>query len=85
MTRLTENFKQTEEYEEVLGAEDFPHRERGKAGRPLSTDKKIQMKLYSTEDNKENLEYMARQYGLSSSQFVELAVSRIYKMAIDKM
>ena len=27
---------------------------------------------------------MARQYGLSSSQFVELAVSRIYKMAIDK-
>ena len=52
----------TEEYEEVLGADAFPHRARGKAGRPLSTDKKIQMKLYSTEDNKENLEYMARQY-----------------------
>lgn len=84
MNRLTEDVKKTEEYEEVLGAEDFPHRERGKAGRPLSTDKKIQMKLYSTEDNKENLEYMARQYGLSSSQFVELAVSRIYEMALDK-
>ena len=84
MNRFTEDVKKTEEYEEVLGSEDFPHRERGKAGRPLSTDKKIQMKLYSTENNKENLEYMARQYGLSSSQFVELAVSRIYEMAIDK-
>lgn len=84
MNRLTEDVKKTEEYEEILGADAFPHRERGKAGRPLSTDKKIQMKLYSTEDNKENLEYMARLYGLSSSQFVELAVSRIYEMAIDK-
>ena len=84
MNRFTEDLKKTEEYEEVLGADAFPHRERGKAGRPLSTDKKIQMKLYSTEDNKENLEYMARQYGLSSSQFVELAVSRIYEMALDK-
>lgn len=43
MNRLTEDFKQTEEYEEVLGADAFPHRARGKAGRPLSTDKKIQM------------------------------------------
>ena len=84
MNRFTEDLKKTEEYEEVLGADAFPHRERGKAGRPLSTDKKIQMKLYSTEDNKENLEYMARQYGLSSSQFVEIAVSRIYEMALDK-
>lgn len=84
MTRLTENFKQTEEYEEVLGADAFPHRARGKAGRPLSTDKKIQMKLYSTADNKENLEYMARQLGLTSSQFVELAVCKLYGMGIDK-
>lgn len=59
MNRLKDAFKKTEEYEEVLGADAFFHRERGKAGRPLSTDKKIQMKLYSTEDNKENLEYMA--------------------------
>ena len=43
MNRLTEDVKKTEEYEEVLGADAFPHRARGKAGRPLSTDKKIQM------------------------------------------
>ena len=42
------------------------------------------MKLYSTEDNKENLEYMARQYGQSTSLFIELAVSRLYEIAIDK-
>lgn len=84
MNRTTEDFNKNEEYEEILGADAFPHRERGKAGRPLSTDKKIQMKLYSTEDNKENLEYMARQLGLTSSQFVELAVSRLYGMGIDK-
>ena len=42
------------------------------------------MKLYSTEDNKENLEYMARQLGLTSSQFVELAVCKLYGMGIDK-
>ena len=84
MNRLTEDFKNTEEYEEVLGAESFPHRQKGKAGRPLSTDKKIQMKLYSTEDNKDNLEYMARQFGLTSSQFVELVVSKIYDMGAEK-
>lgn len=84
MERHSEDLKKSVEFEEILGADAFPHRARGKAGRPLSTDKKIQMKLYSTEDNKENLEYMARQYGLSSSQFVELAVSRIYEMALDK-
>ncbi|MDY6419915.1 MAG: hypothetical protein SPL03_05120 [Succinivibrio dextrinosolvens] len=42
------------------------------------------MKLYSTEDNKENLEYMARQYGQSTSLFIELAVIRLYEIAIDK-
>lgn len=84
MNRTTEVFNKNEEYEEILGADAFPHRERGKAGRPLSTDKKIQMKLYSTENNKENLEYMASQLGLTSSQFVELAVKKLYCMGIDK-
>lgn len=84
MNSHAEYFKKTDEYEEILGAEAIPRRPKGKAGRPLSTDKKIQMKLYSTEDTKENLEYMACQLGLSSSQFVELAVSRLYEMGIDK-
>ena len=45
MTRLSEDFKQTEEYEEVLGAAAPPHRQRGKAGRPLSTDMTIHIKF----------------------------------------
>lgn len=65
------------EVEEVLTGKDFPHQQKGKGGRPLSTDKKIQMKLYSTADNKQNLEMMATQFGLTSSQFIEHVIVKL--------
>ena len=74
---IDEEPAQTEEVEEVLTGKDFPHQQKGKGGRPLSTDKKIQMKLYSTVNGKTRLELLANEYGLTSSQFVELVVEKL--------
>ena len=75
---------QTEEIKEVLTGQDFPHHQKGKGGRPLSTDKKIQMKLYMTLNNKLDCESLAHKYGLSASQLIGLLIEKIYNMDLDK-
>jgi len=70
--------------EEVLTAKDFPHHQKGKGGRPLNPNKKIQMKLYMTEDNKEYCDYLARKYGLTSSKLVGLLIEKIRDMDLDQ-
>lgn len=69
-----------EQTEEVLTAKDFPHQPKGKGGRPLNPNKKIQMKLYMTADNKDECEYLARKYGLTSSKLVGLLIEKIHSM-----
>jgi hypothetical protein len=73
--------EQTEEVEEVLTAKDFPHQQKGKGGRPLSTDKKIQMKLYVTKDLKIDMELKGEVFGKTSSQFIESVMSKILDMS----
>lgn len=69
------------EVEEVLTAKDFPHHQKGKGGRPLSTDKKIQMKLYVTKDLKIDMELKGEVFGKTSSQFFESVMSKILDMS----
>lgn len=76
---------QTEEVEEVLTAKDFPHHAKGKGGRPLNPNKKIQMKLYSTVEKKEFLEHISSDYGMTSSQFIEHVLNKLHlEMTIDE-
>lgn len=79
------NFGDVPEVEEVLTGKDFPHQQKGKGGRPLSTDKKIQMKLYSTVEKKEFLERISSDYGMTSSQFIEHVLNKLHlEMTIDE-
>lgn len=75
------NFGDVPEVEEVLTAKDFPHHQKGKGGRPLSTDKKIQMKLYVTKDLKIDMELKGEVFGKTSSQFIESVMSKILDMS----
>lgn len=81
---IDEEPAQTEEVEEVLTAKDFPHQPKGKGGRPLAPNKKIQMKLYMTLNNKLDCESLAHKYGLSASQLIGLLIEKIYNMDLDK-
>ena len=76
--------EQTEEVEEVLTGQDFPHHPKGKGGRPLNQNKKIQMKLYMTLNNKLDCERLAHQYGLSASQLIGLLIEKINDMDLDQ-
>lgn len=53
---------------------------RKKAGRPKAVNKKAQMTLYSTSETKSQLEMLASEYGLTSSQFLEVVVKRLSVM-----
>lgn len=76
---------QTEEVEEVLTAKDFPHHAKGKGGRPLSTDKKIQMKIYVTNLLKIDMELKGELFGKTSSQFIECVMSKILDMRDEEL
>ncbi len=73
------------EVEEVLTAKDFPHHAKGKGGRPLNPNKKIQMKLYVTKSLKIDMELKGEVFGKTSSQFIESVMSKILDMSNEEL
>jgi len=57
-----------------------PKPQKKKVGRPKATDKKDKLTLYSTAEIKRRLETIASEYGLTSSQLLEVMVNRLYSM-----